>query len=220
MDEAKSLIHHALAAMFASLILVAVMSLITLGNMMWRAFADQAESNRRLEEYAKYAAFDNQEVRGQDIISLIHDTVGTPFIAIVGPSSTNHNQYMPIHTTFTNTDLGFNLKNTFTSLGLQGMGNIETLGDFAEEIDTNFDPNNPINKVMNDDPNNPETLPKIINNCSHNTPLSYTELQAWFLNRGYLHSNVSGYMPYKSYLIYEDDYSTDIVGILFIELNN
>ena len=64
MDEAKSLIHHALAAMFASLILVAVMSLITLGNMMWRAFADQAESNRRLEEYAKYAAFDNQEVRG------------------------------------------------------------------------------------------------------------------------------------------------------------
>lgn len=87
MPEAKSLTHMALTAMFATMLLAAASGLIGVGYLMWSAFSSQSATNERMQQFARYAAFDTANVRGQDIISLIHDTQGDPVVIVIGPKN-------------------------------------------------------------------------------------------------------------------------------------
>ena len=231
MEEAKTLLHHALTAMFAVLILGAVMSLISLGYMMWSAFSKQDATNQRLKDYAKFSAFDNTEIRGQEVIALLHNTQGSPWVMVIEETketSTGTYKYEPVNIIFTIADssIVFNdsvinaqsstiveerlkdskIKNkSILSLASTLSGKVEAdiKGDTLL-----YKPNEPLHKQKT-----------AMNFTSDASRPSYSEIQQWFLDRGALASggSVGGYLPYTSYLVYEDSNSTDIMGIIVIE---
>lgn len=93
MPEAKSMTHMALTAMFAAMLLAAASALIGVGYMMWSAFSAQSATNERMQQFARYAAFDTASVRGQDVVSLIHDTQGDPVVIVIGPKHGKYVEY-------------------------------------------------------------------------------------------------------------------------------
>lgn len=207
MDEAKSLVHMALTAMFAALIIAAVIALITVGNLMWSAFSRQNAAQRRMQEYSKYSAFDGTEVRGQDVISLLHDTQGSPFV-IIADSSVN-----PISVSFDAVEAEFEIDSNFknrqssdiTSLldSVTLSGTLSSVRSIANKCEggTVYDGNNYESRVG-------------VKTFNFTAPDDdrYNRIQEWFLARGN-----GGYLKYKSYLLYDDASTTDIVGILLVE---
>lgn len=214
MDEAKTLLHHALSALFAVLILAAVMSLIGLGHMMWSAFSLQDAANQRMRNYSKYAAFDSTTIRGQEVVALLHNTQGSPWVIITG------NDRKPVNVIYTHNEIGFSLDDSFKdnqtnsdakaileSFIDQGYVTLESL------IKQLLNTANLENETKTYEPDNEDHIKQTaMNFTSTASKPSYAEVQQWFLNRG-----DGDYLPYKSYLLYEDSYTTDIVGILLVE---
>lgn len=205
MDEAKSLVHMAITALFGVLILAAVLALIAVANLVWRAFSRQNDANRSLREYSKYSAFDGTEVRGQDVIALLHDTQGSPYVIMVdsnnSPKMVAYNQVelpTPINNSIPTTPNAYDeVSAILASL---------TAGQQTVKI---------------------ENLVSAINNTGGTGAFDYTDaasspqysmVQEFFLERGNIVSGTSGYMKYKSYVLYDGDDSTDIVGILLKEV--
>lgn len=71
MDEAKTLVHMSVSAMFASMFIAAAVGLIGIGYMMWAYFSRQDAADQRMSDYANYTSFDNTVVRGQEVLQLI-----------------------------------------------------------------------------------------------------------------------------------------------------
>lgn len=71
MDEAKTLTHMSISAIFASMILAAAVGIIGLGYTMWSYFSRQEAANRRMADYANYTSFDSTTVRGQEVMELL-----------------------------------------------------------------------------------------------------------------------------------------------------
>lgn len=223
MEEAKTLVHHALTAMFAVLILGAVMGLITLGHMMWSAFSNQDAANTRLREYAKYSAFDGTTVRGQEIVALLHDTQGSPWVLIADESNA------PINIIFTVADASYSFTDPIVGAQVQAEVSNVISHDFtknksiltlAKDLST-FVANIDGNARIHESGSYEKTA---MNFSSSNSRPTYSEIQEWFLERGAIASKsaenpegISGYLPYKSYLVYEDSVTTDIIGIILVE---
>ena len=208
MEEAKSLVHMSISALFAALILAAVLALITVGSLVWRAFSNQNDANRSMREYSKYSAFDGTEVRGQDVIALLHDTQGSPFVLIV--NSTND----PIMVAYNDVEAEFALNNSIPHTPnaydevpsiLSGLcsGVTREVGDIAAELNSRTD----------------QEHYRAFDYTSTAVAPQYSVVQEFFLARGELLSGVSGYAKYKSYVLYDGDDSTDIVGLLLKEMN-
>lgn len=71
MDEAKTLVHMSVSAMFASMFIAVAVGLIGIGYMMWAYFSRQDAADQRMSDYANYTSFDNTVVRGQEVLQLI-----------------------------------------------------------------------------------------------------------------------------------------------------
>ena len=231
MEEAKTLLHHALTAMFAVLILGAVMSLITLGYMMWSAFSKQDATNQRLKDYAKFSAFDNTEIRGQEVIALLHNTQGSPWVMVIEEkkvATTGPYTYTPVNIIFTIADSSITFNDSvinaqFSDIvqkrlkadDIKNKSILSLASTLSGTAADSIDGSTPLYKHL-------EPLHKkktAMNFTSDASRPSYSEIQQWFLDRGALASggSVGGYLPYTSYLVYEDSNSTDIMGIMVIE---
>ncbi|MCM1215117.1 MAG: hypothetical protein NC548_11425 [Lachnospiraceae bacterium] len=206
MEEAKSLVHMAITALFAALILAAVLALITLGNIIWRAFSNQNDANRRMREYSKFSAFDGTEVRGQDVIALLHDTQGSPYILIVDQS------YKPIMTACDDVS------------GLDALNSsIPTTPNASDEVVSILasvcgGQTKLVNGVASEIAASPNKYVACYDYSTTAVAPTYSAVQEFFLARGEKLSGVSGYTKYKSYILYDGDNTTDIVGILMKEL--
>lgn len=73
MDEAKSLVHMSVSAIFAAMLLGAVAGLIALSYLMWGYFSRQDMANSRLSYYSNLTVFDNTTVRGSEVLSLLSE---------------------------------------------------------------------------------------------------------------------------------------------------
>ena len=215
MEEAKTLLHHALSALFAVLILTAVVALISLGNLMWSAFSKQADANRRLREYSKYSAFDGTEVRGQDLLSLLHDTQGSPFIIFTDPNGGF------VNIVVTSVDSNINLKTDVSASNLPSV--VEpvlnsTVAGLVNDAEAAHSYNGDI-FTANDDAVKgflSYDKPSVVN-FGASVTFDYAELQEWFLGRGSVIGHEPGYLAYDSYILYDNDSTTDIVGIIAVE---
>ena len=96
MDEAKTLIHLSVSSIFSAVLLAVCVSLIATGNYMWSVFARQDQSNKAMQNYAKFTAFDNAVVRGQEIMQLVESSEDIFVIILEGESGVNINN-MTIH---------------------------------------------------------------------------------------------------------------------------
>lgn len=213
MEEAKTLLHHALSALFAVLILAAIMALIGLGNLMWRAFSKQADANLRMKEYAKFSAFDGTTVRGQDVIALLHQTQGSPFVVICNNSggvvnmiATDVDSDYDIHTCVSATPTA--LPTVIIGNYCEAVLAVQGLAGGTDAFDVS------IKGYLNTDNN---TDSKSYINYSAADVFRYDEMQEWFLARGAIVSGEAGYLPYDSYLLYDSEDSTDIVGVILYE---
>lgn len=195
MDEAKSLVHMSLTALFAVLILAAVLALITVGQIVWRAFSNQNDANRSMREYSAYSAFDGTTVRGQDVIALLHDTQGDPFVLILSRNGA------PIAAAYTSVTGNMPLSN-FGGDGSVAADWLATASTFPN-VSTLAGLNDSVEKY---DYSSAATQP------------SYTAMQDYFLNRGaVLQGGTAGYLKYDSYLLYESSGSSTIAGIIVVE---
>lgn len=71
MDEAKTLVYNSVSALFTAMLLGAVFALISVGYMMWTYFSRQDAANARLSYYSNLTAYDNQTLSGADVLSLL-----------------------------------------------------------------------------------------------------------------------------------------------------
>lgn len=234
MVESKQLVHMAITAMLGAMILAAVVGLITLGYNMWGAFSKQEAVNKRVSDYAKYAAFDNTDVRGQDVISLITQTKGDILIFIVGPDNNS----------------------TASVTGYENGTNASLIGMFANDTSLHSEIYDTFNKLAlkfegTSAVTNSDAKVSTVAKCDDLAPLFTTgstsialrcnyssadpdfgrrdlqEIQAYFLDRAgrwkaigadptNVHSNKE-YIMYRSNLIYDPNTSSEIVGVLFTE---
>lgn len=220
MDEAKSLVHMALTAMFGALIIMAVITLITLGNLMWRAFSRQNDAQRRLQEYSKYSAFDNTVVRGQDVIALMHDTQGSPWIIVTDKD------YKPISVAFNATEASFIIDTSFCDAQI---GNVKAaVTQLKDQHATHGSEElyNYANQAEGETVYGPTTdyeatSGTITFNYTYPDESRYTKIMEFFTSRGIPagsdDTSLGGYMKYNAYLLYDGDSTSDIVGIICVE---
>lgn len=205
MDEAKSLVHMAITALFGVLILAAVLALISVANIVWRAFSRQNDANRSLREYSKYSAFDGTEVRGQDVIALLHDTQGSPYVIMV--DSSNNTRMVAYNTVELQTSINNSIPTTAHAYDeVYAILSHITAGQQTVRIE------NLVTTLNNNGGAG------VFDYTDAATSPQYSAVQEFFLERGNAISGTAGYMKYKSYVLYDGDNSTDIVGILLKEV--
>ena len=100
MDEAKTLFHMSISAMFAALLLGAIMAVLGFSYLMWSYFSKQDQANSKMAQYANLTAFDNTTLRGSEVESLLTyaDTLG---IYVIFFDSTSTNVLLNEHTALT-----------------------------------------------------------------------------------------------------------------------
>lgn len=204
MDEAKTLVQHFLSALFGVLVLAAVVALLTVGNLLWRALSRQDDANRTLKEYAKYSAFDGTTVRGQDVIALLHDTQGDPFVIITDKD------YKPVLTACNGVTKDFDADDYDDDTHDKG----------AEVLRQTLVGQSPSTRL--DSLGNTNSAAHAIYMEGTSTSATwynpeYAKIQQWFLDRGQAASGVSGYLEYKSYVLYDGGSSATIVGFILVE---
>lgn len=202
MDEAKTLVQHFLSALFGVLVLAAVVALLTVGNLLWRALSRQDDANRTLKEYAKYSAFDGTTVRGQDVIALLHDTQGDPFVIITDKD------YKPVLTAMNNVTKSFDASDYDDDAHDMG----------AQTLHTALINQNPtrLDCLGNSTAKHLIYMDGTTDDTTWYNP-EYAKIQQWFLDRGQAASGVSGYLEYKSFVIYDGGSSATIVGFILVE---
>ena len=97
MDEAKTLVHMSISAMFAAMFIAVAVGLISVGYMMWSYFSRQDAADRQMSNYANYTAFDNTVVRGQEVLQLIESNDDI-FVVVVNGDDSSSMEYLEVDT--------------------------------------------------------------------------------------------------------------------------
>lgn len=88
MNEGKSFFMIAFEVIIAAVFLGLIVYVGTLNSRMWSTYEQSEQNKAAIEEYASYAAFDNAEVGGQDIVSFITAHDGDPFVLVLDKQPT------------------------------------------------------------------------------------------------------------------------------------
>lgn len=219
MDEAKTLVHMSLSSMFSAMFIAAAVGLIAVGYMLWGSLSRQESANNRLANYANYTAFDNTTVRGQEVIQLIEsnkDIFVVIYDCVPDSSKTNiDNQsiettplakYVPDDVTvqsFTPSNISTENSNDTCKRALEkfkSAGSTTIANLYTESGNIN------------------------LADASHSQLIGYfttgrtTGSTSVTLGKPAVDVNteLNSYAAFKSVLIYADDGTTDIIGILLV----
>lgn len=220
MNEAKSLVHMSVSAMIAALFVGMAVGLITLGYFIWSMFSSQDLANRRLRDYATYAAYDNTIIRGQDAVSLIATTEGDPFVVVfladnileeaTAVDNWKKQGFYCNSVTETATlnckDNYYKCSNALADHCFKKLVNLDSPETGVPLIDAGVSTLDPVNFATED--------------------VTYSELQNSFVSRVSYYEvdadgnkvTTPGYSTFYSVLIYDGNTSTDVIGILLVEL--
>lgn len=185
MSEAKSIISAVLSVLVAIIMLGMISYEVYLNSDIWHVFAKQNDASRSIRSYSEYAAYDETEVRGQDVMSLVSKTQGDPFVIVVSgtsPAFVSCDEYTK--------SLNFSDLDTSSISGLD-IGNSlrgSTVGSCATDSVVWMDA----------------------------STLSTDQLQSRFLT-GALSDGGNKYARFKSYLVYDEAPSTNVIGIVVVK---
>ncbi len=214
MDEAKALVHMSIAATFAAMLIAAAVGLISLGYTMWAYFSRQDTANSRMSNYSNYTAFDNTTVRGQEVVQLLESDLDV-FVVIFADTTTSSHTLDEV-TSITGYPIAAGCTEYYSDWvprdkGIQASNSITTcrtaLSSFKNYTNTPWYMAGKENKTKN---------LKL---------MSYDKLVEEFTS-GILQKPVAGvansnsYAAFKSVLVYEDDSSTDVAGIVLVREND
>lgn len=215
MEEAKTLVHMSISAILSSMILVAAIGLIGLGYVVWSYFSRQDAANQRMADYANYTAFDNTTVRGQEVIGLIESDLDLFIIFYDGASQSDR---------------------TIDNMSVSASPTYIYYSDTPGVSDFNFSSiqstDNSINtcenaltrlKALNRTPDSVFTASsgKCLNGLSHSALISkFTDsmggLGAKARDNSGQYIQTNSYAAFKSTLVYAEDGTTDIVGVILV----
>lgn len=217
MDEAKTLIQMALSAIFSAMLLAAAVGLITLGYMFWGYFSREDAANNRLADYANYTAYDNTIVRGQEVVQLIESNDDI-FVAVFNGTNNPAAPNMDYLVTENNSPFFLYVPD-------------EVAGAFQPEkieIDTDNEAMATAMSVLKDKGGTGITIQNLYNIMDTDHQLYETKSHEELVN-SFLTANLCGlpltsegidknsYAAFKSGLIYANDGTTDVVGVVFVK---
>lgn len=221
MNEAKSLVNMSISAIFSTMILSAVLVLMGIGYTMWSYFSRQDAANQRMKDYVNYVAYDDSTIRGQEVVSLIQyaeqegyfvaiypNTTGSIMSSLI-PSSTAH-VYIP------NTCPWESIKESRTSIPVPPNNSQlqQVYNKVIADIGTTSRSTSSGNSYC--------CFQKLVNSDG---TLNYEKLVQAFTNNysTWTHlGNPNGehtYAAYRSYLVYDSDTSTDVIGFVLLRQN-
>lgn len=228
MNEAKSLVNMAVSAIFSVMIIAGVLVLVGLGYTMWAYFSRQDAANQQMKDYVNYVAYDDATILGQEVISLFQyseqeglfialwsDTAGTEMSNL--NCGSNVHIYVPdacpwesikanssrIPTSNVNANIETAYINTVNSINANAnaRGSGRTACCFNQF-------KNGIGELSYD---------KLVQGFTNNYPAS----GAWTHLGGMdaTGAPTKGYAAYRSYLVYDSETSTDVVGFILLRQN-
>ncbi len=223
MDEAKSLVHMAVSALFASMILAAAVGLIHIGYSMWSYFSRQETANERMSTYANYTAFDNTTVRGQEVIQLIESDPDL-FVVIFNDTKTSLHSIDNMSTDASNAD-------SYYYPDLSGIKDYDL--SLVNTVNTNVSCKAGLSALRGTgtfESKFPSTSAKYLNNYDYNKLVTiFTSSKTSVGGMPTLGKPVvndanqliesGSYAAFKSSLVYAEDGTTDVVGVVLVREN-
>ena len=187
MNEGRSILAQVLAVLIATIMLGMFGVILVVNTDIWQVFARQTETNEAIREYSEYASYDQITCRGQDIMSLVSKTTGDPFVVICSNDGTVLAVSYDAYT-----------------------GSVELSG-----VDYSYASACPgIGSIINNG-----TL-RNVSGCqvwNYSSTYPGTDvLQEFFLN-GPGAASVGRYASYRTYLIYDNSASTEVVGVVAVK---
>lgn len=227
MDESKTLVNMAISVMFSSLILGAAVGLITIGYMLFSFLSNQDQANKRMHDYVDYTSFDNTIIRGQEAIQLIQSDYDI-FVIVFNGKDFNDPAKGSIR----------DVKSLMTT-GFDGAETSKPVAVYTSDVEgiRNFD----LTKV---DPTSTDATGQTALNALaslHTTPMDlkassdiedlstwkYSKLVSAFTdskdaygkpirNKDGVKIQSSSYAAFHSSLVYAEDGTTDVVGVILV----
>ena len=213
MDEAKTLVHLSISAIFSAMILAAVVGLISVGYVIWDYFSRQDAANQRMADYANYTAFDNTTVRGQEVMSLMESDLDLFIIFFDGTSDSSKSidkmrvSGSPSYVYYSDvpgiSDFNFNSIESTTN------ANTTCANALSKLKSINKTPSN----VLNND--------RCLNGLSHSAYISkFTDsmngLGAPAIDNSGNIIQSNSYAAFKSTLVYAEDGTTGVAGVILV----
>lgn len=239
MQEAKALVNMAITAMLGAVVISIAVGLIYTGYNIWALFSKQEQANQIMKEHAQLSAFDNTDVRGQEVLSLILEAKGDPFVIIYEQNASG------------NFTLNFAATSSATSdTLLRDMCFTEVSAGSGEALDSHY------REIVTalQDPTSNLTVKDLANGLGSETAirdesgnvigyeykhLSWdnsdtlaeitARLQTQFMNKGKYETTrveeVAGvptfatentYGKYRSYIVYDEGNTTNIIGVILL----
>lgn len=238
MDEAKTLVHMSIQAIFASLILAAAAGLIGVGYLMWSYFSRQDLANSKMSQYSNYTSFDNTTVRGQEVLQLICSDLDI-FVAVFDGTTGTSDKTMDgltcgdligMYTSNLSTVRDFNFRNIDQEL-INGNSSASCRSALNKLRGLN---RTPMSYIKSSGDSNVVKLCAAKENAStHEWYVSKwdeAKLLQLFTKSSKTSTSRSGigakladitkdsnsYAPYKAALVYDGDATSDIVGVVLI----
>lgn len=206
MDEAKTLVNMAITAMLSAMFLGVAVGVIGIGYMMWGYFARQDAANKAMSAYAHFTSYDNTTVRGQEVLQLLENDDNIFVVIMQAGSGTNIND-MTINTgkkmyLWANNDYNktFKLKQAYVNNTSLTSNAIPTCQRMLQAIYQWNDPQHPSMGSIED--------------ISDKTD---TDLEKLFLDPNELGIGDNDFAAFKSTLIYADDSSSEIAGVVLMK---
>ena len=206
MDEAKTLVNMAITAMLSAMFLGVAVGVIGIGYMMWGYFARQDAANKAMSAYAHFTSYDNTTVRGQEVLQLLENDDNIFVVIMQAGSGTNIND-MTINTgkkmyLWANSDYNknFKLKQAYVNNTSLTSNAIPTCQRMLQAIYQWTDPQHPAIGSIEDISNKTDT-----------------DLERLFLDPNELGIGDNDFAAFKSTLIYADDSSSEIAGVVLMK---
>lgn len=147
MTEGRSILSNFISVLVAIIMFGMLGYIIFINTDIWNVFAAQTQSDAELRNYSTYAAYDQTNCRGQDIMSLMSKTAGDPFVLIcdsTGPIAASCDNYT--------VDLDFSTVDRTDAVNCDFYGYIQTgsLNSLGLSNVWNYSTGNPTNQELQD----------------------------------------------------------------------
>ncbi len=189
--EVEGVIWQFVYILFAIIVLALFASILNLSSRAWETLEAQDTASQNIKDYAAYAAYDDNLIRGQEMVNLISSTHGDPFVIVMDSSNT------VLVTSYTDVTKGM----TSDVINCTQPSKYPELEAARTRLAMLLTPSSNVGGLS-------------LTYWDHtNNTVTNTNLQDWFLHRG-----GDSYKAYQTCLIYDSPDSTTVVGILAVEV--
>lgn len=213
MDEAKSLVHMSVSAIFAAMLIAAAISLIGIGYTIWAYFSRQDSANSRMSEYSNYTAFDNTTVRGQEVMQLISSDLDVFVVILEDTTSSEHS--IDNITSVSSTPIAISTSDSYedfvpSSIDMSTDNAIVTCSTALSRFQSIGDKLGTLADSRN------------LKDASHDElvqEFTSGKLAQQAVNSSGSLIETNSYAAFKSVLVYDSDNTADVVGIILVRAN-